>query len=140
VSVPLGREHPWIDAIGREADTLYDLVGPEWFVALVDRFYDRVAANPILRPLYPEDLKGPRHRLAGFLQQYWGGPAEYSAERGHPRLRMRHASFPIGEAESEAWLRSMAAALGDGGLTAPAESEVMEYFAGAARHLVNRPS
>ena len=109
-------------------------------MALVDRFYDRVAANPVLRPLYPEDLKGPRHRLAGFLQQYWGGPAEYSADRGHPRLRMRHASFPIGEAESEAWLRSMAAALGDGGLTAPAESEVMEYFAVAARHLVNRPS
>jgi hemoglobin len=116
------------------------LVGPEWFVALVDRFYDGVATNPVLRSLYPDDLEGPRHRLAGFLQQYWGGPAEYSAERGHPRLRMRHEPFRIGEAEREAWLRSMATALVGGGLTAPAETKVMEYFAGAASHLVNHPS
>tara|TARA_B100000749_G_scaffold108506_1_gene82966 strand:- start:709 stop:1131 length:423 start_codon:yes stop_codon:yes gene_type:complete len=140
VNVPLGREHPWVDVTGRGADTLYDLVGPEWFVALVDRFYDGVATNPVLRSLYPDDLEGPRHRLTGFLQQYWGGPAEYSAERGHPRLRMRHEPFRIGEAEREAWLRSMAAALVGGGLTAPAETKVMEYFTGAASHLVNHPS
>ena len=140
MNVPLGREHPWVDVTGRGADTLYDLVGPEWFVALVDRFYDGVATNPVLRSLYPDDLEGPRYRLAGFLQQYWGGPAEYSAERGHPRLRMRHEPFRIGEAEREAWLRSMATALVGGGLTAPAETKVMEYFAGAASHLVNHPS
>ena len=140
MNVPLGREHPWVDVTGRGADTLYDLVGPEWFVALVDRFYDGVATNPVLRSLYPDDLEGPRQRLAGFLQQYWGGPAEYSAARGHPRLRMRHEPFRIGEAEREAWLRSMAAALVGGGLTAPAETKVMEYFAGAASHLVNHPS
>ena len=140
MNVPLGREHPWVDVTGRGADTLYDLVGAEWFVALVDRFYDGVATTPVLRSFYPDDLEGPRHRLAGFLQQYWGGPAEYSAERGHPRLRMRHEPFRIGEAEREAWLRSMAAALVGGGLTAPAETKVMEYFIGAARHLVNHPS
>ena len=140
MNVPLGREHPWVDVTGRGADTLYDLVGPEWFVALVDRFYDGVATNPVLRSLYPDDLEGSRHRLAGFLQQYWGGPAEYSAERGHPRLRMRHEPFRIGEAEREAWLCSMATALVGGGLTAPAETKVMEYFAGAASHLVNHPS
>ena len=78
--------------------------------------------------------------MAGFLQQYWGGPAEYSAERGHPRLRVRHAPFRIGEAEREAWLLSMAAALVGGGLTASAEAELMEYFTGAANHLVNHPS
>jgi len=114
-------------------------VGPEWFVALVDRFYDGVATSPVLRPLYPDDLEGPRHRLTGFLQQYWGGPAEYSAERGHPRLRIRHAPFRIGEAEREAWLLSMAAALVGGGLTASAEAELMDYFAGASSHLVNHP-
>ena len=140
MTVPLGGEHPWVDATGRRADTLYDLVGPEWFVALVDRFYDDVATSPVLRPLYPDDLAGQRHRLAGFLQQYWGGPAEYSAERGHPRLRIRHAPFRIGEAEREAWLLSMAAALVGGGLTASAEAELMEYFAGASSHLVNHPS
>ena len=70
MNVPLGREHLWVDTAGRRADTLYDLVGPEWFVTLVDRFYDSVATSPVLRPLYPDDLEGPRHRLAGFLQQY----------------------------------------------------------------------
>lgn len=140
MNILLGREHPWVDASGREADTLYDLVGPEWFVTLVDRFYDCVATNSVLRPLYPDDLEGPRHRLTGFLQQYWGGPTEYSAERGHPRLRMRHAPFRIGQPEREAWLQAMTTALAEGGLTAPAKAEVMEYFAGTASHLMNYPA
>jgi hemoglobin len=122
--------------------TLYDAVGgDQWFVDLVDRFYDGVAADPLLRPLYPEeDLAGARHRLTGFLIQYWGGPTTYSEERGHPRLRMRHVPFSIGPAERDAWLRHMTAAVRAGGLEPPTEAAVLEYFAMAADHLVNAPT
>ena len=77
--------------------TLYELVGGRgWFEDLVDRFYDGVADDPVLRPLYPEaDLSGARQRLCGFLVQYWGGPDDYSRARGHPRLRLRHQPYPI---------------------------------------------
>jgi hemoglobin len=89
--------------------TLYEAAGGmAFFEALVGRFYDGVAGDPVLRPLYPEsDLAGARHRLTLFLAQYWGGPRTYDAERGHPRLRMRHMPFAIGPAERDAWLRLM---------------------------------
>ena len=91
---------------------VYDAVGGSpFFVDLVDGFYSGVSADPLLRPLYPEDLTEPRRHLAGFLMQYWGGPSTYSDERGHPRLRMRHAPFSIGEAERDAWLRHMLGSL-----------------------------
>ena len=137
--IPLGRRTPWTAEDGRSADSLYDLVGPAWFVALVDRFYDGVATDELLRPLYPEDLEESRRHLAGFLQQYWGGPPDYSAERGHPRLRMRHAPFRIRTQERDAWIRHMATAVAAGGLTEAAATTVMEYFEGAASHVVNDP-
>ena len=99
--VQLGRQVNVHDAVGGEA----------FFTELVDRFYDGVARDPVLRPLYPEDLADSRRHLALFLRQYWGGPGTYSEERGHPRLRMRHAPFAIGEPERDAWLRHMLAAL-----------------------------
>jgi len=139
VKVPLGRQPPWVGADGLSAENLYELVGPEWFVALTDRFYDGVADDELLRPLYPEDLTASRLHLSGFLKQYWGGPADYSAERGHPRLKMRHAPFRIGAPERDAWLRHMAAALDGAGLADAAATAVMEYFQGAAEHLVNDP-
>jgi hemoglobin len=94
---------------------LYDAAGGmPFFESLVGGFYDRVAVDPVLRPLYPEpDLAGARHRLTLFLAQYWGGPRTYDAERGHPRLRMRHAPFAIGPRERDAWLSAMRAALAD---------------------------
>ena len=89
-------------------DALYDRVGGEqFFVDLVDRFYLGVAGDPLLRPLYPDDLTESSHHLALFLIQYWGGPGTYDEQRGHPRLRMRHAPFVIGPAERDAWLRHM---------------------------------
>ena len=93
--------------------TLFDAAGGmPFFEALVGRFYDGVADDPVLRPLYPEpDLSGARHRLTLFLAQYWGGPRTYDAERGHPRLRMRHMPFAIGPAERDAWLRLMRGAI-----------------------------
>ena len=140
MKVPLGRQPPWVGADGGSAESLYELVGPGWFDDLVDRFYEGVASDDLLRPLYPEDLTDSRSNLSGFLKQYWGGPADYSAERGHPRLRMRHAPFRIGVGERDAWLHHMAAALSGGGLTDAAATAVMEYFQGAAEHLVNDPA
>ncbi len=118
---------------------MYERVGGrDWFVALVDRFYDGVEEDPVLRPLYPADLGPAREHLTGFLIQYWGGPTDYSDVRGHPRLRMRHAPFAIGDAERRAWYRHMSASVAAGGLSAIDEQEMLQYFAGTALHLVNR--
>jgi hemoglobin len=125
----------------RTGATLYERVGgAEWFGALVDRFYAGVADDPVLRPLYPEDLGPSIAHLTGFLVQYWGGPTTYSEQRGHPRLRMRHAPFVIGSRERDAWYRHMAEAVGEAGLTAEDEAEVLAYFQMAADHLVNAPN
>jgi hemoglobin len=119
--------------------TLYDLVGGgPWFEALVQRFYGHVEADPVLRPLYPDDLTDAKAHLVGFLIQYWGGPGTYSEQRGHPRLRMRHAPFAIGEAERDAWYRHMADAVRGGGLAPDVEAQVLAYFRSAADHLVNQ--
>ena len=96
-----------------EDKSLYEIVGPEFFVRLVDRFYDGIETDQVLLPLYPEgsDTVAARQRLALFLIQYWGGPDTYMQERGHPRLRMRHAPFVIGALERDHWLMHMAAAI-----------------------------
>ena len=118
---------------------MYERVGGSaWFEALTTRFYDAVAADPVLRPIYPDDLVAARERLCGFLVQYWGGPGDYSAQRGHPRLRMRHMGFAIGAAERDAWFGHMSDAVRAGGLDPADELEMLTYFAGAAAHLVNR--
>ena len=118
--------------------------GEAFFVRLVDRFYAGVVGDPVLAPLYPpDDIEGAKARLAGFLVQFWGGPSTYSDQRGHPRLRMRHAPFVIGEAEREAWFRHMATAVGDaadaGELTPDDEARMLSYFHRAAEHMVNDP-
>jgi len=93
----------------------------------------------VLRPLYPEDLGPPAARLTGFLVQYWGGPTTYSEERGHPRLRMRHAPFAIGGAQRDAWRRHMAAAVATSGATPEVQAELLAYFEQAADFMVNAP-
>jgi hemoglobin len=119
--------------------TLYARVGgTPWFTTLVDRFYAGVESDPVLRPLYPEDLDGPRERLTGFLIQYWGGPADYSAQRGHPRLRMRHFPFAIGAAERDAWYRHMAEAVAGSGVSPDDEAELLAYFQHTTNFLVNQ--
>ncbi len=126
--------------------TVYEIVGGQsFFDELVDRFYDAVADDALLRPMYPRDLGPSRRRLAGFLAQYWGGPAHYSEERGHPRLRMRHMPFTIGSAERDAWMTHMtasldAATMADGsGQRLPDEirAAMFDHFDNAANHLVN---
>jgi hemoglobin len=120
---------------------MYERVGGgEWFAGLVARFYSAVDTDPVLRPLYPpdpDDFQAAADHLCGFLIQYWGGPADYSAVRGHPRLRMRHGGFRIGAAERDAWYRHMADAVRGGGLGAADEAEMLAYFEMAATHLVN---
>lgn len=128
--------------------TLYEAVGGvDYFFALVGAFYDGVADDPILRPLYPEDLDDSIRHTALFLAQYWGGPTTYSDERGHPRLRMRHFPFAIGEPERDAWVRHMLAALEATPLPemigAAAVDEVRSmqrnYFEQAATAMINQP-
>lgn len=122
--------------------SLYDEVGgAPFFAALVERFYQRVAADPLLRPLYPEDLTDSIRHMDLFLQQYWGGPTTYDQERGHPRLRQRHMPFVIGEPERDAWFAHMAAALDslveEHGVPPEAERQMLDYFAHAADFMVN---
>jgi hemoglobin len=121
--------------------SMYERVGGSaWFEALVERFYTAVDSDPVLRPLYPadaDDFIAARDHLGSFLIQYWGGPADYSAARGHPRLRMRHAPFPVGPAQRDAWFSLMAAAVRAGGLTPADEAEMLAYFDMAATHMIN---
>lgn len=100
VKIPIGPS--------RTGPTLFDVVGgAPFFDRLIERFYEGVESDPPLRVLYPEDLEPGKAHLGGFLKQFWGGPPDYSAERGHPRLRMRHAPFAIGQVERDAWVRHM---------------------------------
>ena len=131
-------------AVVETASTLYSRVGGmPFFEGLVDAFYDGVATDPVLLPLYPEqpDLTGARRRLTLFLAQYWGGPTTYSDERGHPRLRMRHLPFPIGPDERDRWLAHMTVAVeracADPSVPHGVADELLAYFAPAAEHLRN---
>src|SRR5712692_641259 len=120
--------------------TIYEAVGgAETFERLVEGFYAAVAVDPVLRPLYPEDLSAPRRHLTLFLMQYFGGPSTYSEERGHPQLRARHLPFVIGRAERDAWVRHMSEALDTLDLSELVKEQMRSYFDGAATFLVNRP-
>jgi hemoglobin len=120
--------------------SFYEAVGgEETFRRLVRTFYQGVADDPVLRPVYPSKDLGPaEEHLRLFLVQYWGGPGTYSEQRGHPRLRMRHARFAIGEAERDAWLRRMRAALDDLGLDETLDARLWDYLVMAANSLVNQ--
>lgn len=121
-----------------DARTLFEAAGGEaTFRRIVNRFYEAVASDPVLRPLYPQDLEESQRRLALFLMQYFGGPSTYSEERGHPRLRMRHLPFTIGQAERDAWVRHMTAAVEAETLPLPLEAALLDYFDRAATFLIN---
>jgi hemoglobin len=122
------------------ARTFYDEVGgAPVFSALVAHFYAGVRTDPVLAPLYPQDdWDGAETRLRTFLEQYWGGPTTYSQERGHPRLRMRHAPFAIGTAERDAWLSHMRTAVDSLGLSAEQDAALWGYLEMAAMSMQNR--
>ena len=119
----------------------YEQVGGEKFFAdLVSQFYAVVATDPILRPMYPEhDLQGAAQRLQWFLEQYWGGPDTYQENRGHPRLRMRHAQFVINTAARDTWLNAMRVAVDGVELDAALKDQLWGYCEMAANSMVNQP-
>lgn len=119
--------------------TFYEAVGgEETFRKLIGRFYEEVKADEVLRPIYPEeDLEAAEERLRLFLMQYWGGPHTYSDERGHPRLRMRHAPFSIGPIERDAWLRCMRIAVDEAGIEEPYRRQLWQYLEMAANSMMN---
>jgi hemoglobin len=123
------------------ASSFYEAVGGEaTFTRLVSRFYAEVANDPLLRAVYPSrDLAAAEEHLRLFLIQYWGGPGTYSELRGHPRLRMRHVRFSIGEAERDAWLRHMRTALDELALDKDRDEQLWNYLVMAAHSLVNKP-
>jgi len=129
---------------GVNPGSLFERVGGQpFFDRLVGRFYDGVGADPVLRPLYPTDAgeyEASQRWLALFFGQYWGGPQAYSEERGHPRLRMRHAAFVVGEAQRDAWLRHMVTAIdtaGAEGLDPADAGQLVAYVTSAAEFLRN---
>ena len=124
----------------RDTTNYYELFGGEAFFSdLVAQFYAHVAVNPILRPMYLDsDMNAAARRLQMFLEQYWGGPTTYQEERGHPRLRMRHAGFHINQEARDAWVGCMKLAVDGTKLDVYAKDKLWRYLEGAANHLVNQ--
>ena len=121
-----------------EAHQIYDIIGPDGFRSLVAGFYERVATDDQLRPLYPEeDLAPAERRLRLFLQQYFGGPTTYSIERGHPRLRARHMPFKIDQDARDRWMQHMTASLDEQDFPDEVKSIMQEYFEQGATFLMN---
>jgi hemoglobin len=124
-----------------DAQTFYEEIGGfETFRRIVARFYEGVAGDEVLRPLYPEEDLGPaEERFLLFLVQYWGGPTTYSDQRGHPRLRMRHAPFPVDEAARDRWLTHFRAGLDSVDLTPEQDAQFWAYVTHAATFMINTP-
>ena len=123
-----------------EENNFYERMGGKpTFAALTEKFYAAVATDPILAPMYPaKDMEGAKERLQLFLEQYWGGPSTYSETRGHPRLRMRHAGFPIDTAAHDAWLACMHQAVIDLDIAEELREELWTYFQYAAHSMKNQ--
>ena len=121
--------------------SFYEEIGGEAFFAdLVSQFYAQVAVDPILRPMYPEsDLKAAVTRLQCFLEQYWGGPSTYQENRGHPRLRMRHAEFHINLAAHDAWVKGMRTAVDGMQMSTEHRDQLWSYLEMAAAAMINQP-
>ncbi len=121
-----------------EAD-IYRLIGPDGFKRLVAGFYRQIPGDDILGPMYPQDdLIGAEERLCEFLIQRFGGPGDYSAKRGHPRLRMRHAPFPVDQKARDRWMLLMANALRECGFDAQINVLLLRYFDQTATFMMNR--
>lgn len=122
-----------------EPQALYDRVGgEETFRRLVDTFYAKVEADPVLRPMFPPDLEEGKRWQRLFLIQFFGGPTDYAEERGHPRLRMRHFPFPINQQARDHWLQHMLEAVDETGIEEPMRGEMHVYFERASTHMMNR--
>ncbi|MCO5323762.1 MAG: globin [Marmoricola sp.] len=119
--------------------TFYDEIGGSATIRrIVAKFYEGVATDPLLKPMYPEEDLGPaEERLATFIEQYWGGPTTYSDTRGHPRLRMRHAPYPVSPGGAQRWLELFRVALDEADLTPEQDAQFWDYLTHAARFMIN---
>jgi hemoglobin len=118
--------------------SVYELVGGETtFVHLVQVFYDRIAQDPVLRPMFPADLEAGKRWQKLFLVQFFGGPSDYAEERGHPRLRMRHQPFVIDQTARDHWLHHMLGAMQEVGIVEPAYGIMRDYFKRASTFMIN---
>ena len=118
---------------------VYVRLGEAGFDRLITAFYDRVKTDDLIGRMYPsEDWEGAKARLRDFLIQRFGGPTRYSDQRGHPRLRMRHAPFSIGPAERDRWLQLMADAIRTCNIDADIAQLLWHYFVSTAEHMMNR--
>jgi len=124
--------------MSQDSESVYQALGSEPFALLVEAFYRGVEQDPLLRPMYPEDLAEAKEHLFLFLIQLFGGPTTYSDQRGHPRLRRRHFPFSIGEPERDAWLLHMRAAVDEVAIPEPSRAAMLVYFEQAANFLMNR--
>jgi hemoglobin len=122
---------------GRRVRTVFEVLGRDLFFALARAFYQRIPDEPRLSGMFPFDLTEPIEKQALFLIQFFGGPPDYAIRRGPPRLRMRHAPFRIGQAERDAWLQTMLAAMTEVGIPEPAAGVMRRYFAHTATFLKN---
>lgn len=121
--------------------SIYEQIGGDPAIRrIVERFYARIERDPRLRPLFPADLDPGKEYQFLFLRQYFGGPDDYRRLRGHPRLRMRHAPFPIDQEARDAWLGHMLAALDEAGVPEPARTAMQRYFEQASLAMINRVS
>ena len=119
--------------------TIYSDIGSEEpFFRLVEKFYEGVQDDKLLRPMYPEDLAGPKERLAQFLIQRMGGATTYSDQRGHPRMRARHLPFEIGVKERDAWLKHMGQALDEVPEFEKHKETLTEFFVNFATFMINK--
>lgn len=136
--IPLSSKPTVAPEVEKPETSLFERVdGEQFFIDLVEAFYVQVADEPLVQSMYPEDLTTSKADLAGFLMQFWGGPATYSEAKGHPRLRMRHAPFEIGIEEQNAWLRCMMVAV-EASDAGPVEKQELEnYFESASKQMIN---
>ncbi len=119
---------------------IYALIGEDGFRRLIGAFYKQIPGDDLLGPMYPaHDLAGAEERLRDFLIFRFGGPQKYIEERGHPRLRMRHVPFVIGQTERNRWIQLMNNAFAEAALPPEAESMLREFFSGVATFMINRP-
>ncbi|MFS0886195.1 globin [Aeromicrobium sp. 179-A 4D2 NHS] len=120
-------------------ETFYEAIGGRATIELiVDVFYQGVAQDEVLKPMYPEEDLGPAaERLTMFLEQYWGGPNAYSVQRGHPRLRMRHANFVVNTDARDRWLKHFRAGLDAARLEPELDAQFWAYVQHAANFMIN---
>jgi hemoglobin len=123
-----------------EPVTLYDKIGGEKTVrALVEAFYPRVQRHPLLKPLFPVDIRPVMEKQFLFLTQFLGGPPLYTERYGHPMLRARHLPFPITPSRAQAWLECMSHALDEAGVSGEEREAIWGRLVIAAHHMVNTP-